>query len=97
MCLQRPGERLRRFSYVWRKLQASPEIVHLVQYGHEIQFDTPPPCYIPGPDDETRLSPEKMEIVREEVKSLLAKGAVKQLSTSEVKEVPGFYSKLFCV
>ena len=97
MCFVQQGERLWHFAYVWRKFQASPEIINLVENGHEIQCEKLPPCYVPGPNDETVLSPDKMEIVREEVKSLILKVAVRQLTTSEVEKVPGYYLKMFCV
>ena len=94
---QKPGERLARFEKVWRELKASPDIVNLVRHGHRIRFLKKPPLSGPNYDMETKLPPVKMKVIREEIASLCAKGAMRKMSVEEAKAIPGHYSKMFCV
>ena len=81
----------------WKELQASPEIVNLVQSGHKIKFEHKPTLTKPCKKYSTVLPAEQMSIVRHEVQTLVSKGAVQILSKDFVKSNLGVYSKLFCV
>ena len=45
----------------------------------------------------TRLSPAKMNVIKEEVRHLVSKGAMRRVPMSEARRKKGFYSKMFCV
>ena len=93
-----PGQRLSYFSKVWRDAGADPELQLLIKEGHRIPFQHgPPPCTLPTPDLETKLSQEKMHVIRQEISNLLAKGAIRTVSPEEAIETPGHYSKIFAV
>ena len=59
----------------WEQLRASPEIIKLVKYGHEIKFDIKPS--LTKIEYATILSPNKMDVVHNEIFSLLSKNAIK--------------------
>ena len=68
---------------------STPELDSIVKNGYEINFVSLPP--LTQPCNKTILPHEELDIVRGEVKNLLAKGAI------EVVENPGFgyYSRMF--
>ena len=97
MCLK-PGNRLRRFEAVWRHFRASPEVHALIEDGHEIVFENKaPPLTGPQWNKATKLPPAQMKVIRQEVKDLVSKGAMRKISKEEAQQNPGFYSKMFCV
>ena len=97
MCLK-PGNRLRRFEAVWRYFRASPEVHALIEDGHEIVFENKaPPLTGPQWNKATKLPPAQMKVIRQEVKDLVSKGAMRKISKEEAQQNPGFYSKMFCV
>ena len=97
MCLK-PGNRLRRFEAVWRLFRASPEVHALIEDGHEIVFENKaPPLTGPQWNKATKLPPAQMKVIRQEVKDLVSKGAMRKISKEEAQQNPGFYSKMFCV
>ena len=97
MCLK-PGNRLRRFEAVWRHFRASPEVHALIEDGHEIMFENKaPPLTGPQWNKATKLPPAQMKVIRQEVKDLVSKGAMRKISKEEAQQNPGFYSKMFCV
>ena len=97
MCLK-PGNRLRRFEAVWRHFRASPEVHALIEDGHEIVFENKaPPLTGPQWNKATKLLPAQMKVIRQEVKDLVSKGAMRKISKEEAQQNPGFYSKMFCV
>ena len=57
----------------------------------------PPPCSQPAAEFETKLSPDKMKVIRQEIATLLAKGAIRDVSAHEAASNPGHYSKIFAV
>ena len=97
MCLK-PGNRLRRFEAVWRHFRASPEVHALIEDGHEIVFENKaPPLTGPQWNKATKLPPAQMKVIRQEVKDLVSKGAMRKISKEEAQQNPGFYSKMFYV
>ena len=97
MCLK-PGNRLRRFEAVWRHFRASPEVHALIEDGHEIVFENEaPPLTGPQWNKATKLPPAQMKVIRQEVKDLVSKGAMRKISKEEAQQNLGFYSKMFCV
>ena len=93
-----PGERLGQFAHVWRELDASPEVLQLVQQGHKIKFTKyPPKLSKPKMSFETRGLPSEMKVIRFEVKQLVKKGAIRVVPYEEAVKNKGFYSKLFCI
>ena len=44
-----------------------------------------------------KLSPPQMKVIREEVRDLVQKGAMRKVPMSEAKKKKGFYSKMFCI
>ena len=97
MCLK-PGNRLRRFEAVWRHFRASPEVHALIEDGHEIVFENKaPPLTGPQWNKATKLPPAQMKVIRQEVKDLVSKGAMRKISKEEAQQNRGFYSKMFCV
>ena len=96
MCLK-PGNRLRRFEAVWRHFRASPEVHALIEDGHEIVFENKaPPLTGPQWNKATKLPPAQMKVIRQEVKDLVSKGAMRKISKEEAQQNSGFYSKMFC-
>ena len=95
----KPGERLKLFAPVWARLRASPEIVQLVKFGHRIVFLPGQKPELGGPDwsKATKLPKHQMVVIKEEIKSLVEKKAMRILSRKEARRKPGFYSKMFCV
>ena len=70
----------------------------LVREGHKIIFeDGPPPCTPPNSGFETKLSEEKIGVIREEISTLLLKGAVRVVPREEALANPGHYSQIFAV
>ena len=60
-----PGQRLLFFSQVWHRYGALPEVLDIIEKGHEIKFDYGcPPLSVPDSAFETRLS-GKDKVVRE--------------------------------
>ena len=79
-----PGQRLSFFAEYWEKAGADPALLSLVRDGHKILFeDGPPPCTLPSHEYETKLPKPKMSVIREEVKMLLDKGAVRVVPQEE--------------
>ena len=95
-CLDMPPC-LSSFAASWEQLRASPEIIKLVKYGHEIKFDIKPCLTRPKFEYATILSPDKMDVVRNEISSLLSKNAIKIVPEHIANKKLGVYSKLFCV
>ena len=90
MCLK-PGNRLRRFEAVWRHFRASPEVHALIEDGHEIVFENKaPPLTGPQWNKATKLPPAQMKVIRQEVKDLVSKGAMRKISKEEAQQNPGF-------
>ena len=93
-----PGQRLSFFSDVWKEAGADPALQYLVREGHKINFENgPPPCSLPSKEFETNLSKEKMVVIRQEIATLLAKGAIRKVPLDEAIANPGHYSKIFAV
>ena len=93
-----PGQRLSLFANIWRDAGADPALQKLIKEGHKIPFEEgPPPCTLPSPDLETKLSEEKMQVIRQEISSLLSKGAIRMVTPEEAAKCPGHYSKIFAV
>ena len=88
---------LSSFAASWEQLKASPEIIKLVKYGHEIKFDTKPKLTKPLARNATILPPDQMNIIRAEVATLLEKGAVRIIPKNLANKKLGVYSKMFCV
>ena len=85
-----PGQRLSFFANIWQEAGADPALLRLVRDGHKIVFeDGPPPCTLPLPQFETKLPEKKMEVIRKEVITLLAKGAIRKVSQQEAVASPG--------
>ena len=94
-----PGQRLSFFADAWQKAGADPALQSLVREGHKICFgeDGPPPVTLPSLEYETRLSEDKMSVIREEVSTLGEKVAVREISWEYATQVPGHYSQIFAV
>ena len=88
---------LSSFSTAWESLSASPEIVRIVKYGHEIKFDEKPVLTKPLGKFSTKLPEEQMVVIRKEIQTLMSKGAVKVVSKNIASKKLGVYSKMFCV
>ena len=87
------GGRLRDYVEFWRRLGA-PKSVLVALRGYSLPFSRPPPTRRVRASDSTILRDvEKARVVDEEVQSLLAKGAIKEV----VDESPGYFSKIFVV
>ena len=95
---QVPGDRLRKFSSVWRRFRASPEIVSMIKHGHKIDFVGYGPKLVkPDWRKATKLPPAQMTVIRAEVAKLVAKKAMRIVPLEEARSKRGFYSRLFCV
>ena len=91
-----PGQRLSQFADIWKEAGADPALQTLIREGHKIVFeDGPPPCTLPSKELETKLSEEKMVVIRDEVDTLLGKGAIHKVSPEEAISTPGHYSFRF--
>ena len=88
---------LSSFSTAWEALSASPEIVRIVKYGHEVKFDEKPVLTKPLKKFSTKLPEEQMDVIRKEIQTLMSKGAVKVVSKAVAPKKLGVYSKMFCV
>ena len=92
-----PGQRLQGFASSWAKFRANKFVVDLVRYGHKLKFAIPLKLSRPRDRFATRLPPEQMKVLREEVSKFITKGAVRKLTREEAVNCPGFYSQLFAV
>ena len=93
-----PGQRLSHFAHVWKAAGADPALLSLIKDGHKIEFENGPPvCSLPHKDFETKLSDQRMEVIRGEISNLLGQGAIRVVSPEEATAVPGHYSKVFAV
>ena len=96
--MPQPGQRLSAFAEIWKKSGADPSLLALIRDGHKINFeDAPPPCTLPAQRYETKLATEQMTVIRSEIASLLAKGAIREVPRAEAESVPGHYSQIFAV
>ena len=95
--MPQPGQRLSAFAEIWKKSGADPSLLALIRDGHKINFeDAPPPCTLPAQRYETKLANEQMTVIRSEVASLLAKGAIHEVPRVEAESVPAHYSQIYC-
>ena len=68
-----------------------------LQFGHSISLRKDPELVPPSNKWTTNLETGKMEVVREKVAQLALKGAIEEVSWRQAEEIPGLYSRLFCV
>ena len=95
--MEKPGERLSHFAGEWEALKASPQIMSILRHGHKFKFKNKPPLSDPLPSHETKVSPASTQIIRREIRDLVAKGAMRKINFKYATEVKGYYSKLFVV
>ena len=94
---KQPGGRLLQNLPAWKKFGACREVVKLVTRGHVMSFETLPKLSAPANKFATKLPGKQMGVVRQEVATLLDKGAVRKVPWKEAQSSPGFFSKMFCV
>ena len=88
---------LSNFSSAWSDLQASPEIMNIVKFGHKIIFDVNPKLTKPQNKFRTILPEEQMVVIRNEINLMLKKGVIRIVSKSVANKKLGVYSRMFCV
>ena len=91
----RVGARLLGFAEEWHKVTTDSFVRAVVRDGYRVELDALPPLSpVPIPMRLSRDS-EKAQCLRNEITSLLNKGAVEELDTATLS--PGFYSRIFLV
>ena len=94
---QIPGDRLKQFSKVWDQMRALPEWLNIIRHGYSFKFQGRGPKLMKVDMKwATELAPSKMKVIREEVKDLIQKGAMRKVLMVEAKVNKGFYSKMLC-
>ena len=91
------GCRLLQFQQAWDSVLHSGEVREWVTQGYTIPFSTKPPLTRPSNSSATLLPKARMQVVRDEVRQLVAKQAVRVVTPRQADATLGFYSKLFCV
>ena len=86
------GGRLSKFAYAWNVFTKDPWVLSTVMLGYEIDFVSSPVQHSMPPD--CIMSREMHLICDSEVKALLDKGAIKEVS---VNTTDGFISSMFAI
>ena len=87
------GGRLRLYIDNWSAIGAPRSVLDIVE-GYRIPFVGNPPLSLPTEDSYTHLrQPEHVQVIDEEVKALLQKSAIEEVSATE----RGYFSKMFVV
>ena len=81
----------------WRRMLGAGPIQSVICQGYRIRFVKEPPLSRPRESKETKLTKDKMTVVRSEVKDLVRKKAGWKVPWQEAMRNPGYYSKMFCV
>ena len=79
---------------IWEERVGSPWVLDTVLRGYKLQFRCRPPPFR-GIRVTTVSDPSKRVVLRLEITSLIAKGAIRKLEPSE--QLNGFYSRYFIV
>lgn len=88
------GSRLSLFLDAWRSITRDQYVLHLLQHGLPLSFESQPPLTtspVPFPLPEAS---SKREHLRAEILAMLKKGAIERVLN---KSSPGFYSLLFVI
>ena len=84
--------RLKHFTKAWEEIEPEKWVLQVIQEGYRIPFNTKPPIETDPPVwDAYPPQTERGKVIKEEIQSMLAKGAIEDCSG----ETPGFYSLLF--
>ena len=91
------GAWLQQFWKAWERYQVDPWVLQVIREGYIILWnvDHRPPPMSPAPQEFPSYlgNPEKLQVLESEVKEMLQKGAIEQVSHVD----PGFYNRLFLV
>ena len=88
------GGRLSHFFKEWSGITQDAWVLEVVERGYALEFAAEPPPYT-GVRQTQMSDPAKMEVVLQEIHTLLEKGAIEEVPRGEEQE--GFYSTLFLV
>ena len=88
-----PTSPLGRHLLAWKACQPRPWVLRTIEHGYKLQFARQPP--LTSKVSYTLASGESLRTLREEVKSLLEKGAIQKVDLQ--KNPQGFYSNYFLV
>ena len=88
-----PISPLGRHLLAWKVCQPCPWVLRTIEHGYKLQFSRQPP--LTSKVSHTLASGESLLTLREEVKTLLEKGAIQKVDLQ--KNPKGFYSNYFLV
>ena len=86
------GARLQHFWQLWECLGASSWVVSVLRWGYALEFEDDPPLASRPTISSERKTPERNEIIWQQITTLLSKGALEEV---HAPFGPGFYSLLF--
>jgi hypothetical protein len=87
------GKRLQHSLLQWHRSIVDPFALSVVTQGYKIPLIRRPPLTCKAPLEAPVMNLEKASVIRQEVASLLQKGAIQPVKGTE----PGFYSHMFLV